>query len=59
MNRLSVWEKKSRGEGMERGKKRAIRFSLSSVPRSTEGLFTDCRRCDLIRCVSTPLWLEV
>ena len=55
MNRLSVWEKKSRGEGMERGKKRAIRFSLSSVPRSTEGLFTDCRRCDLIRCASTPL----
>ena len=44
-----------------RGKreKRPFRFSLSPVPRSTEGLFTDYRRPELIRCASTPLWLEV
>ena len=60
MSFLSVWGgEKSRGEGRERGKEGFFRFSLSPVPRSTESLFTDNRRCDLIRCVSTPLWLEV
>ena len=55
----SVRGKKNREEREGKGGKRAFRFSFSSVPRSTEGLFTDCRRFDLIRCVSTPLWLEV
>ena len=55
---LCLRKKKSQGEGRER-EKRPFRFSLSPVPNSTEGLFTDYRRCDLIRCVSTPLWLEV
>ena len=50
---------KNREEREGKGGKRLFRFSLSPVPRSTEGLFTDNRRCDLIRCVSTPLWLEV
>ena len=50
---------KNREEREGKGVERPFRFSLSPVPRSTEGLFTDYRRCDLIRCVSTPLWLEV
>ena len=50
---------KNREEREAKEGKRPFRFSLSPVPRSTEGLFTDYRRPDLIRCASTPLWLEV
>ena len=53
VNRLSVWGKKNREEREGKRGKRPFRFSLSPVPRSTEGLFTDYRRCD----ISTPLWL--
>ena len=49
--------KKNREEREGKEGKRPFRFSLSPVPRSTKGLFRDYRRCDLIRCVSTPLWL--
>ena len=60
INRFSVWGKKNREEREGKGGKRPFHFSFSSVPRgSTEGLFTGYRICDLIRCVSTPLWLEV
>ena len=55
-NRLLFGEKNREERGGKGGS-----FSLSPVPRSTEGLFTGYRRCDLIRsrCVLTPLWLEV
>ena len=49
--------KKNREEREGKEGKRPFRFSLSPVPRSTKGLFRDYRRYDLIRCVSTPLWL--
>ena len=56
----SVRGKKIARRGKGKGERGLFAFPFSSVPRgSTEGLFTDCRRCDLIRCVSTPLWLEV
>ena len=50
---------KNREKREGKGGERPFRFSLSPVPRSTKGLFTDYRRPDLIRSASTPLWLEV
>ena len=52
MNKLSVWGKKSQGEGRELGGKRPFRFSHSPVPARLKACSqTTGDLCDLVRCI--------